>query len=285
MSIQSEADQIERQVLCDPCAELRDLLTEDLIYSPITTPHPGDDLTHSPCRLCRFFGHFFALQYTQDIQRPQEQQMEYESQVHNVYLKGSAFLPGSMGIVRTRGADNTLSEPHILVSRLSHDDTMARLQDMYPLEANLDLVKGWMGECETGHDAHCSLRRRSRPRNLKLIDCEEDRVVDAPQNCKFVALSYVWGEPTNTSGASTYDLEEWEHLPMTIQQCIRITFALGYKYLWIDRYVRRRSPRIFFYLTRTVHQPESARRTECPDLADGRHIYCSAVDHSRRCRQ
>jgi len=69
-----------------------------------------------------------------------------------------------------------------------------------------------------------------------MIDCEDRRIVAAPPRCKFVALSYVWGEQ-----AAQYDSNNgfmtWEQMPLLIQQSMQITRDLGYRYLWIDRYV------------------------------------------------
>ncbi|KAA8627766.1 HET domain containing protein [Pyrenophora tritici-repentis] len=48
-----------------------------------------------------------------------------------------------------------------------------------------------------------------------------------PSNCRFVALSYVWG-----SEQSSLRLED---APATIKDSITVTLALGYDYLWVDR--------------------------------------------------
>jgi hypothetical protein len=56
---------------------------------------------------------------------------------------------------------------------------------------------------------------------------------------KYIALSYVWGEPQAHS--TTQDrLEmyqggiELSALPQTIRDAIRVTHSLGYRFLWID---------------------------------------------------
>ncbi|KAJ4989084.1 tol protein [Stagonosporopsis vannaccii] len=65
------------------------------------------------------------------------------------------------------------------------------------------------------------------------------RVVSAPPGCKFVALSYVWGESISSGSEPGGSLPSWQLLPRTIQQCIQVTRDLDYRFLWIDRYCIR----------------------------------------------
>jgi hypothetical protein len=133
------------------------------------------------------------------------------------------------------------TRPRLLVSSVDHEQTMARLQQIFPTDANLQLIKDWLQDCETDHN-DCLLHRRIQLRNFQVIDCEQMKVVEAPPECRFIALSYVWGD----SAASVSDnLKDIQTLPTTIQQCIGLTTYLNFRYLWIDRYV-------CFYPTRTV---------------------------------
>jgi hypothetical protein len=54
-------------------------------------------------------------------------------------------------------------------------------------------------------------------------------------DCQYVALSYVWGdlEP----GPSVEHGILPAQLPRTIEDSILATRLLGYRYLWIDKYV------------------------------------------------
>lgn len=94
---------------------------------------------------------------------------------------------------------------------------------------DFDLVKTWITAChnhnECGPDGISDLER------FRVIDCEQRRVLDAPDNCVFVALSYLWGP-----------LPESAHQPLpakqipTIEDAISTTLRLGFQYLWVDRY-------------------------------------------------
>ncbi|KAF2249688.1 HET-domain-containing protein, partial [Trematosphaeria pertusa] len=69
---------------------------------------------------------------------------------------------------------------------------------------------------------------------LKAIDCEERKVVRAPGDCNFVALSYVWGDSSTISPFSGVILPQ--NLPATIEDSIQVARQLGYRFLWVDRY-------------------------------------------------
>jgi hypothetical protein len=75
----------------------------------------------------------------------------------------------------------------------------------------------------------------------RVVDIRRRRIVDAPKGCRYVALSYVWGEQRFFQLNSTnYEaLEEdgslnFEGLPHTIRDTITLCRGLGERYLWID---------------------------------------------------
>lgn len=92
------------------------------------------------------------------------------------------------------------------------------------IRENLDICKK--------HHQSCSLGSYRSLVNLRVIDCWQRVLVDAPIDCRYVALSYVWGEPS-----SSEDFVLSQSLPSTIEDTILATIRLGYRYLWIDRYV------------------------------------------------
>ncbi|ORY17831.1 heterokaryon incompatibility protein-domain-containing protein [Clohesyomyces aquaticus] len=125
---------------------------------------------------------------------------------------------------------------------------------------NFDIVERWMEICRNDHRDDCkpgsAIRKPSRPvrdlrqaltrdllvpppqsssetlQNLKVIDCHKRRVVSAPKNCQYVALSYVWGQ-LPLQGSRSISLNE---LPRTIEDSMQVVCKLGFRYLWVDRY-------------------------------------------------
>jgi len=78
-------------------------------------------------------------------------------------------------------------------------------------------------------------------RGLRLIDVSANNVVDAPEACEYIALSYVWGHTNsllllkNTrddlyapGGLARFNI------PQTIADAIEVVRQLGQQYLWVD---------------------------------------------------
>jgi hypothetical protein len=118
-------------------------------------------------------------------------------------------------------------------------------------QVDLGLVRSWIYRCRTKHDLSCGgLRLRCTSiirRDLRVLDVRCRRVVTAPENCQFIALSYVWGSHENqpfkslrsNSLNSHGELKELEippeiKLPATIEDAIQITSEVGISYIWID---------------------------------------------------
>ena len=111
--------------------------------------------------------------------------------------------------------------------------TQTALRSLTPPIISFSRVKSLLNTCAEQH-ADCSLPRQDHVVPfLRVIDCTTREVVDAPTNCEYVALSYVWGsiQSVNT------DLASMPILPPVIEQSIIVTSKLGFKFLWIDRYV------------------------------------------------
>lgn len=125
--------------------------------------------------------------------------------------------------------------PHFITTGLAKGDAQVVLRHLYPSTIDTHLVRRWIGECEANHAGICKLQDSPPLRNLKVIDCRERKVIAAPENCDYVALSYVWGS-TGAEDAGSYVLHG-SVLPPTIEDSIKFTLSLGYQYLWIDRYV------------------------------------------------
>lgn len=66
-------------------------------------------------------------------------------------------------------------------------------------------------------------------------------LISPSEYCKYVALSYCWGNPIDASWVTTIDnlssrqsRLRLEELPQTLRQAVAITQGLGYDYLWVD---------------------------------------------------
>jgi hypothetical protein len=95
-----------------------------------------------------------------------------------------------------------------------------------------DVIKQWLTCCEAEHTYSCAAPKSVTLPGFVVIDCFTRRIVKAPKDCKFVALSYVWGPDTVPSKCSEIPTPA----PPLIEDAMICTRKLGLQYLWIDRY-------------------------------------------------
>ncbi|KAH6858826.1 heterokaryon incompatibility protein-domain-containing protein [Alternaria rosae] len=98
---------------------------------------------------------------------------------------------------------------------------------------NFEDAKRYVHNCVSTH-AGCKASTRITLVDLWVLDCHHRVVVPAPSDCKYVALSYVWGP--QASGGGTQFPRLPDNLPRTIEDSIEATNKLGCRYLWVDRY-------------------------------------------------
>lgn len=84
---------------------------------------------------------------------------------------------------------------------------------------------------ETCLREHATTCRVGSPRELldtRMIDVVNRKTVSCPEQCDYIALSYVWGGVMPAEGAL-----EAGTLPQTIEDAITVTRHLGRRYLWV----------------------------------------------------
>lgn len=103
---------------------------------------------------------------------------------------------------------------------------------------DFDLVRSWLNHCATQHRDNCRFAAgsSSQAQGLKVIDCfnpNSKKAIDAPEDCKYVALSYVWGNTAvpKEEGKDT-------DFPQVVHDAIQVTRSLNERYLWVDQVVR-----------------------------------------------
>lgn len=117
-------------------------------------------------------------------------------------------------------------------------------------------IKEWIKDCDEGHAGSCDSLEDTWTRvnpapELILIDVERQRLVQRKASSRYVALSYMWGqpapgiEPFQTTLHSYKQLsqegafsraENYSRLPNVIRDSITLTKRLGLRYLWCDRF-------------------------------------------------
>lgn len=104
--------------------------------------------------------------------------------------------------------------------------------------ADLSLIREWIQLCDDRH-TDCSFGCLSvggiSLQGFKVIDCESGNIlVPATTSMSYVTLSYVWGSE-QAEGPDQFGRLP-AVLPELIEGVLQVVKALGYRYLWIDRY-------------------------------------------------
>lgn len=99
-------------------------------------------------------------------------------------------------------------------------------------------------ECKSKHMRCPPPARAGLP--TRVIDCSDPArphlfITEGAPTDYYVALSYVWGEDqphrTTTSRLSSYiERIDTKYIPRTIRDAIKVTHALGLRYLWVDAF-------------------------------------------------
>lgn len=140
---------------------------------------------------------------------------------------------------------------HCLEDRLlgvSQEETLLRGRQVNEI-ADFAMLKKWLLECERSHGSRCravATGELNPQGHFRVIDVVDRRVLPAfGRNLKYFALSYVWGTfdvPQLTLRDSTSrrlftkgGLEiGFGDIPTTLEDAMKLTELLGYRYLWID---------------------------------------------------
>ncbi|KAG5800686.1 hypothetical protein H9Q69_000245 [Fusarium xylarioides] len=102
---------------------------------------------------------------------------------------------------------------------------------------DVDLIQKGLEHCQRYHSEQCNAKFDKGLLTTKMLDVDTRKVVDCPDNCDYLALSYVWGGIHPADGAL-----EAGTLPQTIEDAITLTKKLGKRYLWVDALCIDQSP-------------------------------------------
>lgn len=134
--------------------------------------------------------------------------------------------------------------------------SVASVDDRYYLvpyigaQVDISRVKNWISLCSTSHRGTCA-EKPARPfvsiypglDNLRLLDLEQDCLIETRVMQRYAALSYVWGGVSSmrltTANKAQLLLpgsikKVKSLLPLTLRDALLLTQRLGIRYLWID---------------------------------------------------
>ena len=126
-------------------------------------------------------------------------------------------------------------------------------------QIDIELLQRWWRDCQSHHKGICHpVLSEELPKShsdklgvdIRVIDVKQKCVIIAPPDCKYVALSYVWGQTTrisdyrlnflNPGSGKLSDvpalLLNMNEVPKTIKDAIHVVDLIGETYLWVDAY-------------------------------------------------
>lgn len=224
--------------LCTSCCciaweDLFDQSKAHSVWFPIYD-QPAEELKHRVCIICQYIGEVLKMSYKHKITNEPRYQVEVKEYV--------GFEDETFAIlhVKVRGGyeQQNKDAPTLLVTKKESKQENLTSGSLVIGGIPVKLLKSLIASCGGHHPAMCQSDDMNKLSNLKVFDCKQRKVVLAPPSCQYVALSYVWGSPKKDNRSNSSTEPTSIVIPKTVEDSLRVTEALGYKYLWVDRYVR-----------------------------------------------
>ena len=105
---------------------------------------------------------------------------------------------------------------------------------------NYVLLDSFISSCQTSHSL-CSESEDQRDlSHISLVDCLENKFSREASTQTYLALSYVWGLPSQPayckSNINTHDESSFfDTAPLTIRDAMDEVRKLNRRYLWVDK--------------------------------------------------
>ena len=126
-------------------------------------------------------------------------------------------------------------------------------------QIDFSMVRNWINICKKCHVEQCGGIHPDLEQNnfgdvtdeipsFRVVDVIDNCITPAPRNCKYAALSYVWGriDPQAILRLLNDDVaelekpgalkqsEHYERIPLTIRDAMIVVKEIGMRYLWVD---------------------------------------------------
>ncbi|KAH7082095.1 heterokaryon incompatibility protein-domain-containing protein [Paraphoma chrysanthemicola] len=100
-----------------------------------------------------------------------------------------------------------------------------------PINIEYAMIEKWLKLDHESQQFQPKIETPSFLLQIVVVDCNSRSLVNLPFGECYFALSYVWGAGNTEDGMSLPN-----RFPQTIEDSITLCNALGFRYLWIDRY-------------------------------------------------
>ncbi|EFQ33781.1 heterokaryon incompatibility protein [Colletotrichum graminicola M1.001] len=206
---------------------------------------PGTRVQNRKCPFCKLVTRAFSILYQTDVAKEEKALSMREA------VEVMEFRRRGPGGRRGFTIDGATLQNWICQVPFSAEDTApyAYLKPVIESVFDVDRLSKWMSVCSASHGENCSVIAQDFSTAfpglhvLRLIDVQEEFLVELRTIPQYVALSYVWGEVPSVrlSAANKSQLlrrgglkAAWSALPRTITDAFELVRKLGARYLWID---------------------------------------------------
>lgn len=132
------------------------------------------------------------------------------------------------------------SADYLFFEPVEHVENRPRILVPRALEVtpNYHTARAWLHNCQGHHGGECDNTLSALIEGLLLIDCNDSTVVQASTIAfvPWLALSYLWGDKDQDADMSSSTIFERSSMPRTVEDAMKLTRELGYRYLWVDEY-------------------------------------------------
>ena len=247
---------------CQTCREL------DFAKLSESCPIPGEglpvasigvrpkDLSTVSCPSCRFFlavSTRYKRKYQQHVRLFDHIKQQDPDDVSNDSLSLQPFfsvLRQNSRLSYSSSIEDEIGQMGLVVYQSSIPLEPCIIRTIEEGQVNYEALKSWLSCCQKSHAEcnHIDGPGDDLP-HLFLIDCIDEKVVQASTDEQYLTLSYVWGNPHNETYAQhvieskAYEQFNFGDASLTIQDAVRVVRGLDRRYLWVDKYcIRQDNP-------------------------------------------
>jgi hypothetical protein len=234
VNVDFEANSLDVAQLCLECISLKIQLENALPRPPNrsrklhTFQNLSTKIEDTTCKLCRF-----VLLCAKSWNWPATD--EYLLHIHDMDRISGPTTAGSKVLFSITIKDNSREyQGWVCPMPLSGDvtKTIGSAWGHLGTAVDLDKIKDWLQFCDAHHLTDCRMREIDDIPYFWLIDCATRFIVDAPDQAKYIALSYCWG-------SYKPPLDNPDRLPaetaLVVEDALKVARGLGVPYLWVDR--------------------------------------------------
>ena len=229
---------MDHDSICPHCQRLCQKITrylerEDILFSRHKLNTVAEIRRRTDCPVCIFLLKAYGRSCPPSSELDDETAIEIQTNNH-----GALYIQEAPQAARQR--------VYFLPLESSHACLSGRL--IKPL-CDPGLLRQWLKSCQDWHGPDCYTPGWSElitplvKTQMRLIDVHQRCLVCTPTACRYIALSYVWGnvkafQTTRSNVATLYQMNSLDEvskdIPTTIVDAIDFVAKIGERYLWVD---------------------------------------------------